>query len=326
MNALDPTVVAAIGQVLEQASDFLCVGHQDADADSLGSLLAMCDALERTGKRTYPWVPAPVPRQLGFLPGYERVNQSEAPAHAVVLAFDAGSPGRFASLRERIDAAATVVVIDHHRSNQGFGTIALVDPDAAATGELLLRLLQALGLPVSPAAATNLYAALLTDTGGFRHDNTSASVLATAAELAQLGAEPGWVARMAYKSQPITTLRLHALVTASAWIESAGRLLWSEVTADLLAETGAQMEEAEGLIDILQSLDTLLVAVLLKQVGPARTKVSVRTRPGVEAHLLLAEFGGGGHARAAGADLPLPLEPARELVLRAARAAVAGAA
>ncbi len=319
MTSLDPTTVAAIGRVLADGTDFLCVGHQDADADSLGSLLAMSDVLERLGKRTYPWVPAPVPGQLRYLPGFARVNQQDAPPGAAVLAFDAGSPSRFGDLRARIERAPVVVVVDHHRSNQGFGTVALVDPDAAATGELLLRLLRQLGIPVSPAAATNLYAALLTDTGGFRHDNTTGDVLAAAAELARLWADPGWVARMAYKSQPITTLRLHAAVTAAARRECDGRLLWGEVTRRVLTETGAGMEETEGLIDILQSLDTLVVALLFKEAGPAVTKVSARTRPGVEAHQLLAPFGGGGHARAAGAELARPLADAREAVLQAAR-------
>jgi len=323
VNRLDPQVVAAIGRVIAEGTDFLVVGHKDADADSLGSVLAMADALRLRGKRPYPWVPPPAPRLLRFLPGFEHVNRAEAPDDAVVLAFDAGSPGRFGELGARIERAPTVVVVDHHRSNTGFGDVALVDPDAAATGELLLRLLQALALPISPAAATNLYAALLTDTGGFRHDNTTAAVLRAGAELAELGADPGWVARMAYKSLPLTTLRLHASVAADARVECQGRLCWSEVTALALAHAGAAIEETEGLIDILQSLDTMVVAVLLKEAGPRLTKVSVRTREGVEAHLMMAGLGGGGHARAAGAELALPLPEARELVLAAARAAAA---
>ncbi len=322
MTGLDPAIVAAIGRILAESDDFLLVGHKDADADSLGSVLAMADALERSGKRTYPWVPPPVPRLLRFLPGYPLVNQHLAPDHAVAMTFDAGSPSRFGELRERIERAPKLVVIDHHRSNGGFGDVALVDTQAPATGELLLRLLQALGLPIAHGAATNLYAALLTDTGGFRHDNTTARALRCGAELAELGADPAWIARMAYKSQPASTLRLHALVTAAARLDCDGRLVWGEVTPAVLEEAGAAMEETEGLIDILQSLDTFVIACLFKVTGPKATKVSVRTRVGVEAHELVAPFGGGGHARAAGADLAQPLEPARSLVLDACRRAI----
>ncbi|MGH7692288.1 MAG: DHH family phosphoesterase [Candidatus Dormibacteria bacterium] len=311
-----------IRQAVREHEDFLLVAHQDADADSLGSVLAFADYLVRSGKRAYPWAPDPLPRSLSYLPGYESVNHKDAPPEAVAIAFDAGSPSRFGNLRSRIEAAPLTVVIDHHASNDGFGDISLVQPEAAATGAIVFEALRDWGVAISSEAATNLYAAIFTDTGGFRHDNTTALVLRLGAELAELGADPGWVALRSYKSRPESTLRLQALSSAAATYELQSRLVWSEVTADMLRQSGAEMEESEGIIDILQSLDTMLCAVLFKEVAPALTRVSVRTRVPIEAHHLVATFGGGGHRRAAGAEVRGALGEVEAAVLVEARRSV----
>ncbi|MGC1184532.1 MAG: DHH family phosphoesterase [Candidatus Dormiibacterota bacterium] len=312
-------VLERIRQAVGDHDDFLLVAHKDADADSLGSVLAFSDYLQREGKRSYPWAPDPLPRGLSYLPGYEAVNQCEAPAEAVAIAFDAGSPSRFGNLRQRIEAAPLTVVIDHHASNEGFGDISLVQPEAAATGVIVFDALRSWGAHVSPEAATNLYAAIFTDTGGFRHDNTTGAVLRLGAELAELGADPAWVALKSYKSRPATTLKLQALAAAAATYELDGRLVWSRVTQEMLRQSGASMEESEGIIDILQSLDSMLCAVLFKEEGPQLTRVSVRTRGALEAHQLVARFGGGGHRRAAGAEVQTGIADLEKSVLSEAR-------
>jgi bifunctional oligoribonuclease and PAP phosphatase NrnA len=312
-------VLEQIRQTVAGHEHFLLVAHKDADADSLGSVLAFADFLESEGKRAYPWAPVPLPRGLSYLPGYQAVNQREAPADAVVLAFDAGSPGRFGNLRERIESAPMTVVIDHHASNDGFGDISLVKPEAAATGVIVFNALRSWGAHISPEAATNLYAAIFTDTGGFRHDNTTAEVLQLGADLARLGADPAWVAHNSYKSRPETTLKLQALATAATRYELEGRLVWSEVTLEMLRRSGAEMEESEGIIDILQTLDSMLCAILFKEAEAGLTRVSVRTRGALEAHQLMAPFGGGGHRRAAGAEVRGPLGQVESAVLAEAR-------
>jgi phosphoesterase RecJ-like protein len=315
-------ILERIEEVVRDHDDFLLMAHKDADADSLGSVLAFADYLQREGKRAYPWAPDPLPRGLSYLPGYDAVNQRDAPAEAVAIAFDAGSPSRFGNLRQRIEAAPLTVVIDHHASNEGFGDISLVQPEVAATGVIVFQALRSWGAHVSPEAATNLYAAIFTDTGGFRHDNTTGAVLQLGAELAELGADPAWVALKSYKSRPATTLKLQALAAAAASYELEGRLVWSRVTQEMLRQTGAEMEESEGIIDILQSLDTMLCAILFKEEAAELTRVSVRTRGAIEAHQLVAPFGGGGHRRAAGAEVRGSIADVEGSVLGEARQSI----
>ncbi len=313
-------VLQKIAEVIRGNQDFICVAHKDADADSLGSALAFADHLRQMGRRAYVWAPDPLPLNLAYLPGYSLVNKERAPDDAVAIAFDAGSPGRFGNLRPRIESAPLTILFDHHASNDGFGDLAIVDREAAATGVIIYDVLRLWGARIGPEAATNLYAAIFTDTGGFRHDNTTAHVLHLGAELADLGADVAFVALKSYKSRPQTTLRLQAASCAAARYELDGRLTWSEVTTEMLAAAGAEMEETEGIIDVLQSLDTMECALLFKQEGENLTKVSVRTRGDVAAHSLVAEVGGGGHLRAAGAEVEMSLKELEQVILSKARA------
>ena len=313
-----------IDEVIRSNQDFLCVAHKDADADSLGSALAFADYLKGMGRRVSVWAPDPLPLNLAYLPGYATVNRDPAPDDAVAIAFDAGSPGRFGNLRPRIERAPLTILFDHHASNDGFGDLAIVDREAAATGVIIYDVLRLWGARIGPEAATNLYAAIFTDTGGFRHDDTTAHVLHLGAELADLGADVAFVALKSYKSRPQTTLRLQAASCAAARYELDGRLTWSEVTTEMLEETGARMEETEGIIDLLQSLDTMECALLFKQEQANLTKVSVRTRGDLAAYTLVADVGGGGHLRAAGAEVEMALPELEQLILAKARAALAG--
>ena len=310
-------VMPEIEGVVREHNDFLCVAHKDADADSLGSALAFALSLRVQGKNARAMAPPPAPRLLEYLPGFDTLVD-ELPEHAAVFTFDTPTTARFGERRDLVESADVVVNVDHHVSNEGFGRVNLVVPDASATGHVVFRVLRALDAPITPEVATNLYAALFTDTGGFRHENTNESVLRLGADLVALGANPGWVALKSYKSKSESRVRLEGLAIARMRTELDGRLVWSEITQGMLSEAGAAMEESEGVIDQLQSIDTMRVAVLLKE-QEGRTKLSVRTRDPYDATELCTRFGGGGHHRAAGAEIAAPLDDARERVLDVAR-------
>jgi len=219
-----------------------------------------------------------------------------------------------------------VVNIDHHTSNSMFGSINIIDAQASAVGQMVLDLLQELGYPITPSMATNLYTALMTDTGGFLHENTTPAALDDAARLAGLGADPAHIALMIYKSRPLTTLKLSALSLASMRVEMDGRLAWAKVSRSMLREASAVMAESEGIIDTLNSLAGLHLAILFKEVNSNVTKISVRSRGEVDSAALCAQFGGGGHLRSAGAEVRQPLELAIPNVLGAARDTIRSAA
>jgi bifunctional oligoribonuclease and PAP phosphatase NrnA len=295
-------VIDSIRKIIDRTDQITCLAHKDADADSLGSALGFAIALRAMGRRVRVVVPEPLPRLLEYLFGFEMVETGGAPLGDTVFTFDCATLGRFGERRAEVERARTVVNIDHHTSNTAFGTINLVDASASATGQVIFELLQELRAPISPAVATNLYAALFTDTGGFRHENTTEAALRLAAALVAAGADPGWVALKSYKSRSIAQVRLEGLAIAQMHSEMDGRLLWSEVTLRMLEQAGADMQDAEGIIDALQSIATMEIALLFKETAPSHTKLSVRTRDPIDATDVCTPFGGGGHRRAAGAE------------------------
>ncbi len=303
----------------------LIFGHKDADGDTLGCSLAFAEALRSLGKEVWVLIPPPLPHDMyRFLPGFGMIVENP-PEHAdpgLVMFFDAGNLERSGSAVKHIASHATIVNVDHHLSNSLFGDINVIDDSASAVGQMVLEMLEDFGWEITPTIATNLYTALLTDTGGFRHENTTPKALEDAARLARHGADPGYIATMVYKSRPLTTLRLQALSVASMQVEMGGRLAWAKVTRRMLKEADAVMSESEGIIDTLNSIAGLDVAILFKEVSGTLTKISVRSRGSIDAASLCGRFGGGGHLRAAGAEIRLPLRDAIPAVLDAAKEAI----
>ena len=312
-------VAAHIAEVLSNSRNIACLAHKDADADSLGSALAFALALRERGTPVRVFVPAPMPRMLEHLPGYETISDDRPDDLDALFTFDCATVARFGDRENLVSNTPVVVNVDHHVSNSRFGTINLIEADASATGQVVFELLCALGLPVTADAATNLYAALFTDTGGFRHENTTEEALRLGADLVAAGADPAWIALKSYQSRSVSQVKLEGMAVARLQTELGGELVWSEVTQQMLADSGADMQESEGVIDQLQAIDTMVLAVLFKENEPGITKISVRTRDPFDATRVCTPFGGGGHRRAAGAELPEPLVTAIPKVLEVAR-------
>jgi phosphoesterase RecJ-like protein len=268
-----------------------------------------------------------VPDTYAWLPGFSDIRSD--PPHGIdphlVFFFDSGNLERSGGSVKRIAEHATIVNVDHHPSNTRFGDVNVIDPDAAAVGQTVTEMLDHFGYPITPTIATNLYVALLTDTGGFRHENTTPRALEDAARLARLGADPGHIATLVYKMRPETTLKLSGLALATMRVELEGRLAWAKVTRRMLKEANAVMAESEGIIDTLNSIAGLELAIIFKEVQTDLTKISVRSRGGVDAAAMCASFGGGGHIRAAGAEIEKPMDDAVKLVLAAATEAILAA-
>jgi len=309
-----------IWQIIQSAPIVTAVTHKDADGDTLGSALALALALEPSGKSVPVLSSPPVPGAWWFLPGIDRVNRHRPRAHTPVFIFDASDASRAGKYESVVTAATVVVNVDHHVSNKKFGTVNLVLTDAASTGELVYDLLKAWKIDIPPGAASCLYATILSDTGGFRHDNTSAHALRAAAELVQLGADPVTIARGLFKSRPASSLRMQGRILQGLHYEFSDRLVWGSISQAGLRDSGATTDQADSAIDQLNTIRGQELAILFKEAGPRLTKVSIRSRDQVDAAELAGKFGGGGHRRAAGIELALPLKDAEAKVLAEVRA------
>jgi bifunctional oligoribonuclease and PAP phosphatase NrnA len=310
---------AAILGMIKESQNVLTVSHKDADGDTLGSALAMCDVVAARGKTVAMRCPPPVPQLYSFLPGFELINQEEGSSPDLVLVMDSSNLDRLSDTLGELPADTRLVNIDHHVSNTMFGEVNLVVAGASSTAEVTFDLFKEWGVEITPAAATNLYCGIFTDTGGYRHENTTYRALSIGAELVSLGADPAGIAMRVYKNRKISTIKLSALMMATVGFDSDDRLVHGYVTQAMLEKTGAQLDEADGMIDQLNSVDGLELALFFKEMAPGVTKASIRSRGHANANALASQFGGGGHERAAGVEVAMPLEQAMEAILAQAR-------
>lgn len=336
LTSLTPSDIGAVpAEVVERirsARVVLTVCHENPEADALGSALAVALAVEELGGRATPVCADQVPPMYDFMPRIDRFRQDPDPAldYDLVVVGDCGDLERIGPVLGRsaeLFGRVPIVNIDHHISNLGFGEVDWIDADAAATCEMDTLLMPALGVPLTAAdgaIAAALIAGVVIDTANFQHPNVTPRTLRVAAELVAAGAPLAQTARLLYRTKPNQQLKLFGLVLGRLEQDLDGRLVWASLYEADYGVTGANSQDAEGLSDLLsQSAEGALV-IMFRQNGE-KTKVSVRTRDGgLDATVLTGAFGGGGHARAAGATIDLPIDQAMAAVLAAGRRMISG--
>lgn len=319
LAAVPDAVVALLGA----SRRVLAIGHESPDADAFGSALGVALAVEWLGGRATAMSSDPVPPMYDFMPHIERIRAEPDPdldydLIAVSDSGDLGRVGRVAREHAELFGRVPILVIDHHASNEGFGAVDWVDPSAAAACEMVALLLPRLGVPLDAldgTIAADLMAGVIGDTGMFQHPNATPRTMRVSADLLAAGASIADVARRIYRNKPNAQLRLFGRVLARLESDLDERLVWASLEPDDLVRSGASAEQSEGIIDLLAQSATAEVAILFRDLGD-RTRISTRTRDGgVDAIVLTSTFGGGGHPRAAGATVMLPLAEARVAVL-----------
>ena len=318
-------------QRIRNARRVLAVSHENPDADTLGATLAIVRVVESLGGTADPVCTDPVPPLYDFLDGVDRFRTDPDPAadYDTIVISDCATLERVGAVgdrhRELFDRLPRVV-IDHHASNAATADADWIDPAAAATCEMVALLTVRLGIRLDAAGgelATALMAGIVMDTATFAHPNSTPRTLAVSAALVEAGAPLSDISRRLYRSKPAMQLRLYGRVLGRLESFDSGRVVASTLLDADLAATGTQPPHAEGIIDLLAQAEEAEVAILFKESGEG-TRISVRTKPGgVDATVLTGIFGGGGHARAAGATVPLPVDQARDAVLTEARRSAA---
>ena len=308
-------------EAIASASSLALACHQTPDGDALGSMLALYRLSLAAGKQVVASWPEPFVfgPHYSFLPGLDQATKpADFPAAPdVMVTFDCGSLERLGELAGPARAAGTLVVVDHHATNDGFGTINLIDPDAAASAVVVRHLVDRLGWPLDREAAICLFTGLVCDTGRFQYDNATPEVFEMAAELTRFGLPVGDINRQLFEEHRLAYLQLVASALHRVELDVDRRFVATWVTADDLAENGVELEETEGLIDLVRRTSEADVSCVLKE-APDGTRVSLRAVSDVDVGAIATAFGGGGHKRAAGFSSDRPVGE----VLDAIRAAL----
>lgn len=331
---------------IRERDDFLVVSHVQPDGDAISSTIAVGWLLEKLGKRYTMLNEGPIPARLSYLwnskaihtlvPGLEttedavssRFNsasqQSEAVAHqyANVICVDCADFGRVGPASAWFAPDAALLNIDHHATNDSYGNVNLLRFDAAATAEIVYELIAELGVSLDEAAATALYTGLLTDTGGFRYSNTSPHVMQIAASLLEAGAPGHQLAELLLERMTMGQMGMIQRGLSRLVFSEDQQIGWLWVTSEDLEETGASNEDLEGLVNYPRNIEGVKVGLLFKENGTKSVKVSMRSSGEVSVAAIAQQFGGGGHVRAAGCRLTVPLGEAIEQVVGAVRKAL----
>jgi phosphoesterase RecJ-like protein len=310
----------AFTAALHQAQRVLIFSHINPDGDAIGSLLGLAHALRAIGKQPLPIASSPIPSNTRGLPGIETVQiyqpGMKLPEADLVWLVDTATLERIGPIYTDHEAdllSRPLVIVDHHVTNNGQGRLSLIDPRSASCCDLLLRLLRAMDLPITPDVATCLLLGLTTDTQSFQVSSTNPAALRAAAELIEAGAEQRKVVNAIYFSMPISTVRLSALALAGLRHEDG--LFWANVTQAMLREAGASDEASDDTVSQMQRISGLRIGALFKERVDGTVKLSLRSVPGINVAEICALWGGGGHAQAAGATLPMNLAQAEAEVI-----------
>lgn len=291
-----------IRDAILQRQRFVITSHARPDGDAIGSQLAMAFALRALGKTVRVVDKDPPPPPFQTFPGVDGIEvapsaQGEFDAAIVMECGDLSRTG-VAGL-ERL----FVINIDHHPGNAMYGAINWFDEGAAACGEMVFDLVEALKVPLTPEIATHIYIAILTDTGGFHFSHITPRTFEICRRCTEAGARPEAIARAVYDSSTLGRIRLMGGVLHNLELEANGRLACAHMSLQLLKETGSTPDDSDGLINLPLTVKEIMAVAFFKEIEPEIYRISMRSKGDVDVNRVAKTFGGGGHKNAAGCSM-----------------------
>jgi phosphoesterase RecJ-like protein len=316
-------------KLVSESQSFVITSHMRPDCDAIGSEIGLALALRSLGKTVRIVNGDGVPPHIAFIdPGhYVKVLGHDVSAADVKcdvhIVVDTSAWSQLGPMADVVrNSAARKVVIDHHMSQDDLGAAVFKETTSESTGRLVLAAIDALGVAITPEMAAPLFAAIATDTGWFRFASVGEATFQAAARLVAAGARPHEIFAKLYEQNSLARLLLQGRILTNVKSDLGGRLLSTAITQDDLRAVGAEPTDTEDVINRLLGVSGVEAAVLMLELGPKETKVSLRSRSSLDVNAIAAQFGGGGHRAAAGVRYAGPLVEAQRNVLDAVRAAM----
>ena len=293
---------------------FAITSHARPDGDSIGSELALALALEELGKTAHVYNADGHPQAFSSMPGIEQIRTTDhlSGQYEAIFVLECNDLSRpkLANLSRYYS-----INIDHHPGTRPFGNLNWVDTSAAAVGEMIYRLIRGLDVPLTPEISTNLYVAILTDTGSFQFSNTRAETFQIAGELVARGANPGRIAQAVYMSQPHSKVRLLARVLGTLQLHPSKKIAWILLTQEMLKQAAASVNETEGMVNYALFLEGVEMAAFFREENQEHFRVSLRSKREHDVGAVARRFGGGGHRATAGLSMEGPFSEVSDRVI-----------
>lgn len=302
---------------IKRHSKFLITSHVSLEGDALGSELALASLLRKLGKKSYIVNETKVPFNYDFLPGvkniYQKLNSRLFQAAFIVDCPDKGRVGNIANL---IDNTKPIINIDHHLGNSNFGKVNWIDSGASSTGEMIYKLFQLTKTKLDQKDALNLYTAILTDTGSFRHANTTSRVLSICSELLKFGIQPNQIYSKIYENNPVRDIICAARAISRIATFANNTIGSIKITKSELEKINNRAEIFDKIFEFVKSVETIKAIVILSQQHEGFIKLSLRSKSPISVQRVALAFGGGGHKFASGCVIKGSLEKAEQMVLK----------
>jgi phosphoesterase RecJ-like protein len=284
------------------------------DGDAIGSLLGLGWALHKLDKEHTLACADPVPDSFAYLPGSEAIVAHPEGNCDLVISLDCSDLKRLGTAYDQnFLRGVPIINIDHHVTNVGFGSVNWVDPNSAATAQMVLTLIERLEVPLDPTVATCLLNGIVTDTRGFRTPNTTPAVMKAATKLMAAGASLPEITDQVFNRRPLAMLCLWGRALSTTQLD--GRIIWTEISQTMKHECGLNSDSDDGLVSFLTSANEADVGIVFTEKDDGTIDVSMRSMPGIDISGVAIRLGGGGHPQAAGCNLSSTLAEARETVL-----------
>ncbi|HHV83576.1 MAG TPA: bifunctional oligoribonuclease/PAP phosphatase NrnA [Tepidanaerobacter syntrophicus] len=314
--------LGSFNEILKSNKSFTIASHVDPDGDSIGSVLSLTLALKKMGKCAEPVIIDKIPEKYKFLPGNKLISNQFSSRSDVLISLDSSDINRLGLNEDIRDYGNIIVNIDHHKNNALFGDLNIVDSSASSAGEIVYQLIKD-KIKIDHDIAINIYTSIITDTGSARYSNTTPLCLRILADLVDIGVKPDYVSRQVFEKRTLSSIKLLKLALDTLELLENNKIAAMYITQEMLEVSKAMEEETEGIINYAREIDGVEVAVLFREKEKSVTKVGLRSNEWVDVSKIAEKFNGGGHLRAAGCIVELPINQARAVVLNAVSAALA---
>jgi bifunctional oligoribonuclease and PAP phosphatase NrnA len=316
---LKKTTTTEIARLVQDAKNILVATHLNPEGDAIGSAVGLARSLTAQGKTVDMFNVDEIPPVLEFMvPAKGFIHHlEEEKQYDLVFIVDCNTPQRVGGDFNERTPDAPIVVLDHHVPERKLGELDIIDPAAPSACSVVLELIEELGWPLDERVAEALYTGLITDTGVFRFENAGARAFENAAHLVAAGAEPSRITRKMFDSYPRSRFDLMAIALATLTVSKAGKFAMIWLSLDDYRKAGADSGDSENFANYPRMIEGVEIAVFLREHSAGVTKASFRAGENGDVQKFAAQFSGGGHVKAAGASIALPLAKAREKILQA---------
>jgi phosphoesterase RecJ-like protein len=301
-------MLEASARFIRTNDDFIVVSHLNPDGDAISSTCAIGWLLSQLGKRYVLVNEDLIPNKFGYMPAAASILRAEDEAYrqalqGAIISVDCADFSRIGAPSQLFKQGVPFLNIDHHPTNDFFGTTQLIQPTAAATAQILYDLIQKFELTLDADCANALYTGLMTDTGGFRYSNTTPQVMQIAADLLVAGAKGAWLAEQLLETMTYSQMDLLKRALNQMAFRANHTIAWIVISLDDIAATNAANSDLEGLVNYARNVEGVEVGLLFKQIAENQYKISFRSSGKIDVAKVAKSLGGGGHHRASGATV-----------------------